>query len=132
MNAHPIIEALNVLKKFLPDNLAGDATEALVEAGIFGRNMTQRRVDELLEANNRLLARARSAEAGILGAGIQRVPFGAHCIIDHDCFQGEVIGYYATREGKAGAVLQQFGTKVVHVYGEKWILPAEQTVEDGN
>ena len=127
MKTHPIIEALHVLKKFLPDNLASDATEALVEAGIFGRNMTQRRVDELLDANNRLLARARNAEAGILGAGIQRVPFGGHCIIDHDGFQGEVIGYYVTREGKAGVVLQQFGTKVVHVYGEKWILPSTET-----
>lgn len=43
--------------------------------------------------------------------------------IDHDGFEGTVIGRYVTREGKRGAVLQQAGTKVVHVYGEKWLIP---------
>lgn len=35
-----------------------------------------------------------------------------------------MIGSYVTREGKRGVVVQQDGTKVVHVYGEKWIVPA--------
>jgi len=41
--------------------------------------------------------------------------------IDHDGFTGNIIGSYVTREGKKGVVLQQIGTKVVHVYGDKWI-----------
>lgn len=43
--------------------------------------------------------------------------------IEHDGFEGNVIGYYVTREGKRGVVLQQTGTRVVHVYSEKWIKP---------
>ncbi len=43
--------------------------------------------------------------------------------IDHDGFEGTIQGHYVTREGKRGAVLQQIGTKVVHVYGEKWLPP---------
>ena len=45
--------------------------------------------------------------------------------IDHDGFEGEVIGHYMTRERKRGVVLQQVGTRVVHVYGEKWIKRTE-------
>lgn len=45
--------------------------------------------------------------------------------IEHDGFEGEVIGSYYTKEGKRGVVLQQTGTRVVHVYGEKWLRPAE-------
>lgn len=41
--------------------------------------------------------------------------------IEHDGFEGDVIGSYVTREGKRGAVVQQTGTRVVHVYGEKWL-----------
>jgi hypothetical protein len=33
-----------------------------------------------------------------------------------DGFVGSVIGDYVTREGVAGKVLQQIGTRVVHVY----------------
>lgn len=46
--------------------------------------------------------------------------------IEHDGFVGNIIGYYTTREGKRGVVLQQEGTRVVHVYGEKWINHALQ------
>lgn len=42
--------------------------------------------------------------------------------IEYDGFEGTVIGTYTTREGKRGVVLQQVGTKVVHVYGLKWLL----------
>ena len=45
--------------------------------------------------------------------------------IEHDGFVGTVIGYYTTREGKPGVVLQQIGTKVVHVYGARWIRIVE-------
>ena len=48
-------------------------------------------------------------------------PLGSVYTIEHDGFEGEVIGYYQTREGKQGVVLQQIGTKVVHVYGTKWL-----------
>jgi hypothetical protein len=43
--------------------------------------------------------------------------------IEHDGFIGEVIGSYVTREGKSGVVLQQIGTRVVHVYGKQWLGP---------
>jgi len=36
--------------------------------------------------------------------------------VEYDRFIGEVIGYYLTRENQKGVVLQQIGTKVVHVY----------------
>ena len=45
--------------------------------------------------------------------------------IAHDGFQGTVIGHYITREGKRGVVLQQLDTRVVHVYGRKWLEQAE-------
>lgn len=41
--------------------------------------------------------------------------------IEHDGFVGSMQGSYITREGKRGVVLQQIGTRVVHVYGEKWL-----------
>lgn len=46
-----------------------------------------------------------------------------HFTIEYDGFAGDVIGHYTTREGKRGVVLQQDGTRVVHVYGEKWLKP---------
>lgn len=39
----------------------------------------------------------------------------------NDGFAGTVQGYYVTREGEFGLVVQQDGTKVVHVYREKWL-----------
>ncbi|RWO23304.1 hypothetical protein [Mesorhizobium sp.] len=45
--------------------------------------------------------------------------------IEHDGFEGTRQGSYITREGKRGVVLQQVGTKVVHVYGEKWLPDAD-------
>lgn len=38
--------------------------------------------------------------------------------IEYDGFEGDIIGSYITREGKEGVVVQQHGTKVVHVYGK--------------
>jgi len=48
-------------------------------------------------------------------------PKGTLVEIDHDGFIGRVIGYYERHDGKRGVVLQQEGTRVVHVYGEKWL-----------
>ena len=39
-----------------------------------------------------------------------------------DGFQGVQIGNYTTLEGEEGVVLQQLGTKVVHVYRRKWLV----------
>jgi hypothetical protein len=41
--------------------------------------------------------------------------------IEYDGFVGIEVGSYTTREGKDGVVLQQIGTKVVHVYSRKWL-----------
>lgn len=43
--------------------------------------------------------------------------------VEHDGFEGVEIGTYTTLEGKEGVVLQQTGTRVVHVYGRKWLVP---------
>lgn len=45
--------------------------------------------------------------------------------IEHDGFVGTKIGEYRRRDGKRGVVLQQDGTNIVHVYGEKWLVPVE-------
>ena len=51
----------------------------------------------------------------------ERHPVCTKYVIEHDGFAGHVIGYYVTDEGKEGVVLQQEGTRVVHVYGTKWL-----------
>lgn len=51
-------------------------------------------------------------------------PRGTRYSIEHDGFTGTVIGHYERLDGKRGVVLQQDGTNVVHVYGEKWLKPA--------
>lgn len=38
--------------------------------------------------------------------------------INGDDFVGTVIGYYTRLDGRKGVVVQQDGTRVVHVYGE--------------
>lgn len=50
-----------------------------------------------------------------------------HVTIDHDGFTGDIIGHYTTREGKRGVVVQQDGTRVVHVYGEKWLVKEHES-----
>jgi len=50
----------------------------------------------------------------------EQFPLGKYYKVDHDGFEGFVIGYYVTREGWAGLVLQMNNTKVVHVYSTKW------------
>jgi hypothetical protein len=66
------------------------------------------------------------ADAALSSAQQEGTAMGECFSIAHDGFVGEVIGHYTTREGKRGVVLQQVGTRVVHVYGEKWIAPSEQ------
>ena len=51
---------------------------------------------------------------------LEKYPYGTQLSVEHDGFSGSVIGYYVTREGKPGLVLQLDGARVVHVYGEKW------------
>lgn len=64
----------------------------------------------------------------LVQVGAER-PFliGQRLSVAHDGFEGTVQGYYVTREGKPGLVLQQDGTRVVHVYGEKWFSPKAET-----
>ena len=47
-----------------------------------------------------------------------------------DGFVGTMIGEYTTREGERGAVLQQLGTMVVHVYRLVSIEPMKE-MKDG-
>lgn len=62
------------------------------------------------------------------GGGVQFPPRpSGHVSIAHDGFAGDIIGHYETREGKRGVVVQQDGTRVVHVYGEKWLTETDAT-----
>jgi hypothetical protein len=54
---------------------------------------------------------------------IATIDLGDTFRVDYDGFEGEVIGFYQTREGKDGVVMQQLGTKVVHVYNVKRLEP---------
>ena len=58
-------------------------------------------------------------------------PPGTALSVDHDGFAGAVIGYYVTREGKPGLVLQGEGTRVVHVYQTRWFKPPAAPVLGG-
>jgi hypothetical protein len=49
--------------------------------------------------------------------------------IEHDGFQGTVIGHYTRLDGEEGVVMQQNGTTVVHVYRKKWLIPVEHPTE---
>jgi len=72
------------------------------------------------------LASSTSAESA--GGGVQFPPRpSGHVSIAHDGFAGDIIGHYETREGKRGVVVQQDGTRVVHVYGEKWLTETDAT-----
>ena len=49
-------------------------------------------------------------------------PRGTRVRVEHDGFEGVVLGPYTTLEGKRGQVCQLAGARVVHVYGEKWLM----------
>ena len=44
--------------------------------------------------------------------------WGDKASVAQDGFSGDVVGWYVTREGKPGLVIEQDGTTVVHVYRE--------------
>lgn len=50
--------------------------------------------------------------------------------VESDGFEGVIIGTYTTLEGKEGVVLQQVGTRVVHVYNKKWIVEKKDDVPE--
>jgi len=66
----------------------------------------------------------------VLEAALAKAAPTGHVEIAHDGFAGDIIGHYTTREGKKGVVVQQDGTRVVHVYGEKWIATPETESRD--
>lgn len=66
----------------------------------------------------------RKARHDVIHGSVLSSPAGSFRI-EHDGFQGDMVGNYVTREGKRGVVLQQHGTRVVHVYGEKWLIPIQ-------
>lgn len=51
--------------------------------------------------------------------------------VEYDGFVGVIIGEYITLEGKEGVVLQQVGTKVVHVYRKDRIIKRGTTGKVG-
>lgn len=51
---------------------------------------------------------------------VKEWPMGTALSVEHDGFSGTVQGYYMTREGKPGLVLQLDNARVIHVYGTKW------------
>lgn len=95
-----------------------ESTEALLELNRKGKvthNIPGHAVTLLEEA----LLRAHDEQ---LARNVSEFPRrGEEFFIKHDGFHGSVIGEYLTRDGKKGVVLQMIGTRVVHVYGEKWL-----------
>jgi len=51
-------------------------------------------------------------------------PIGSSAVADFDDFNGTVQGYYRTREGKPGVVLQMHGKRITHVYGAARLSPS--------
>ena len=45
-------------------------------------------------------------------------PYGTNAHVAYDGMHGTVVGWYVTREGKPGLVIQQDATGIVHVYRE--------------
>lgn len=78
-------------------------------------------IGEGLSADEATQAAAKMLVEHYAALASSQWPNGTHVEIAHDGFKGDVIGHYTTREGKRGVVLQQEGTRVVHVYGEKWL-----------
>jgi len=57
-------------------------------------------------------------------------PRGTRVRVEHDGFEGVVLGPYTTLEGKRGQVCQLAGARVVHVYGEKWLMHADDALAE--
>ena len=102
----------------LEDARCPKVTPAMEEAGReCARSNDPSTFADIFEAmwKARPTARPDTAEARLREATIYRV--------EYDGFVGNKIGSYVTREGKHGVVLQQIGSKVVHVYGQNRITP---------
>jgi len=97
-----------------PNDLVEHIARALSSAAERDKREIERLTAELRTVQLSDLAERMQAEAKA------DRPTG-HVEIAHDGFAGDIIGYYTTREGKRGVVVQQDGTRVVHVYGEKWL-----------
>lgn len=109
-----LVDAINQIKADLKDfdgdrrghyQALQDAEEALIEAALAGRAaktpIRPDRLDEFWHLR-------------------QRFPLATELVVEHDGFIGTVQGYYITREGHTGLVLQDKSNRVVHVYKEKW------------
>jgi hypothetical protein len=59
----------------------------------------------------------------------KRQPYGTPIAIEHDGFNGVVIGWYVRLDGVPGIVAQLDDARVVHVYGEKWLKPAPEVAK---
>lgn len=83
------------------------------------------RIAELEAENARLreLYAREGAKAMCLSEALSRTewPRGTRIRVEHDGFEGIVLGPYETLEGKRGQVCQLVGARVIHVYGEKWL-----------
>lgn len=102
----------------------GDITVEASSRFVHERDMAK--VMKWARAAEAALASSTSAESA--GGGVQFPPRpSGHVSIAHDGFAGDIIGHYETREGKRGVVVQQDGTRVVHVYGEKWLTETDAT-----
>jgi hypothetical protein len=55
----------------------------------------------------------------------QRWPMGTQVRCTLDDFTGTVQGYYTTRGGKPGLVIQYHDRRFCHLYGESWIVKEE-------
>jgi len=101
--------------------------EALTEIATLNRSR-----DQLQEMARSVLAGLQSTAITAEPQAVPCEPAGETFAIEHDGFVGTVQGSYVTREGKPGVVLQQLGTRVVHVYGEKWLTPASSPLKEGS
>lgn len=115
------VRPLYLAKSSTPEP-AGDVREVL-DLNLAARRMQrQHRATGSEEEIEATLAAALSAPAPAKAAPRSGGAWG-RVAIAHDGFAGDIIGHYQTREGKRGVVVQQDGTRVVHVYGEKWLTP---------
>lgn len=90
----------------------------------------ERERDEARKLAHRWAAQAGDADVRAVAAEAEVSRLKAGTVtgrfrIEHDGFVGDAIGSYTRRDGKRGIVLQQDGTNVCHLYGEKWCVPID-------
>ena len=95
-----------------------DVTDAALLAG---------RVKGIAQDRDCWLANAKANQAQYLKL-MPTSDVGARYRIEFDGFVGTVIGSYKRLDGEEGVVMQQDGSKVVHVYRRKWLKPVESGV----